>query len=150
MWDHGLVVRTTVTCLLLAFGLAAAAAVVAAARPAANGLPSYTSGYAAWTKVNRKPFSTPGAHNGVKNVYTSKPRAANGKFPDGSVIVKSITEPGTKGLAAQVAVMRKLGGRWRWVEYQRSGSRYEVLAQGQLCVACHMQVRSNDWVFTKR
>jgi hypothetical protein len=25
-----------------------------------------------------------------------------------------------------------------------------VLAQGQLCVDCHLQARSNDYVFTKR
>jgi hypothetical protein len=28
--------------------------------------------------------------------------------------------------------------------------RYTVLAQGQLCVSCHMQVKSRDYVFTKR
>ena len=30
--------------------------------------------------------------------------------------------------------MRKVNGRWRFVEYELSGSRYTVLAQGQLCV----------------
>ena len=42
------------------------------------------------------------------------------------------------------------GGRWRFVEYELSGSRYTVLAQGQLCQSCHMRARANDYVFTKR
>ena len=48
--------------------------------------------------------------------------------------------------------MRKVAGRWRWVEYTRSSptGRYSVLAQGQLCVSCHVQAKANDWVFTKR
>ena len=40
-------------------------------------------------------------------------------------------------------------GKWQWIEYERSGSRYTVLAKGQLCVSCHMQAKSNDWVFTR-
>jgi Cytochrome P460 len=143
-------VRPRVAALAVALAVACAGAVVTLAAPAKNGLPSYTNGYAGWTKLNRKPFSTPGAHNGVKNVYASKTRAANRTFPDGAVIVKSIAEPGAKGLPAQVAVMRKVRGRWQWIEYTLTGSRYGVLARGQLCVDCHMQVRSNDWVFTKR
>jgi hypothetical protein len=47
-----------------------------------------------------------------------------------------------------------LNGRWRFVEYERSGPRqtvrYTVLAQGRLCVSCHMQAKSSDYVFTKR
>jgi hypothetical protein len=86
----------------------------------------------------------------VKNVYASRPRGANRRFPNGTVIVKTIAEPGARGPAGQVAVMRKVAGRWQWVEYTRAGSRYGVLAQGQLCVSCHMQARANDWVFTQR
>jgi Cytochrome P460 len=131
--------------------LAAAGAVAfATAATTASGLPAYTDGYATWTKLNRKPVTTPGAHNGVKNVYASRARAANKRFPNGTVIVKSIAEPGARGLAKQVAVMRKVQGRWQWVEYELSGSRYGVLARGSLCSSCHMQARANDWVFTKR
>jgi hypothetical protein len=46
--------------------------------------------------------------------------------------------------------MRKVRGRWQWVEYQLDGARYGVLAQGSICTSCHMQARANDWVFTKR
>ena len=125
-------------------------ATVALAAPQRNGLPRYTDGYARWSKLNRKPVTTPGAHNGVKNVYASRPRGTNARFPEGTVIVKSIAEPGAKGLAAQVAVMRKARGRWQWVEYSLSGGRYGVLAKGQLCVDCHVQAKARDWVFTRR
>ncbi|MBA2294660.1 MAG: cytochrome P460 family protein [Actinobacteria bacterium] len=104
---------------------------------------------------HRRPFSTPGAHNGVKNVYTSKQREGNRRFPNGTVIVKSIADQGAKGLARHVAVMRKVRGRWQWVEYELEGTRYDVLASGALkrnrfCSSCHMQVKANNWVFTKR
>jgi cytochrome P460 len=143
------VVRTAIAAVVLAAGLAGAVGVVAVAGTTANGLPAYTDGYAKWKKLNRKPITTPGAHNGVKNVFASKARAANRKFPNGTVIVKAIAQPGVKGRPGQVAVMRKVNGRWQWVEYELTGSRYGVLARGQLCVSCHMQARANDWVFTK-
>ena len=67
------------------------------------------------------------------------------------MIVKTIARPGDrKARPSQVAVMRKANGRWQFVEYSLSGSRYTVLAQGQLCVSCHVQARSSDYVFTKR
>ena len=143
-------VRALVAVVVVVLATAGALSVVASATTTANGLPAYTDGYATWTKLNRKPFTTPGAHNGVKNVYASRRRGANGSFPNGTVIVKSIAAPGARGLAAQVAVMRKVRGTWQWVEYTRSGARYGVLARGSLCSSCHMQARANDWVFTKR
>jgi hypothetical protein len=142
-------VRALLVALVLAAALAGAIAVVASARSGANGLPAYTNGYERWTKLNRKPVTTPGAHNGVKNVYASKRRAA-GRFPNGTVIVKSIARPGARGLPDQVAVMRKVAGRWRWVEYELDDSRYAAFASGQICTGCHVQAKANDWVFTKR
>jgi hypothetical protein len=67
------------------------------------------------------------------------------------VIVKTIVEPGTR-FVGQFAVMRKVSGRWRFVEYHRSSprARYTVLAQGQLCVDCHVMARRTDYVFTQR
>ena len=135
-----------VTVVLLAL---AGLTLAATATTTRNGLPSYTDGYATWRKLNRRPLTAPGAHTGVKNVYASRPRGANRRFPNGTVIVKSIAAPGAKGLAKQVAVMRKARGRWRWVEYQLEGGRYGVLDSGSLCTSCHMQARANDWVFTK-
>ena len=136
--------------VVLAVGLGGAITVVAAGSTSANGLPAYTNGYTAWKKLNRKPIRDgSSAHEGIRNVYASKPRATNRKFPNGTVIVKSIATPGAKGLPGQVAVMRKVSGRWRWVEYSLSGRRYSAFASGAVCTSCHMDVRSRDWVFTK-
>ena len=142
--------RAHVAVLSVVAAVACAGSVVAVATPTRDGLPSYTDGYASWPKLNRRPVTTPGAHSGIKNVFASKARGANRRFPDGTVIVKSIAASGAKGLARQVAVMRKVRGRWQWVEYWLDGGRYGVLAKGALCTSCHMQARANDWVFTKR
>jgi hypothetical protein len=145
-------VRTRVIVGLTAAAVAAAVVVVAAAQTTANGLPAYTNGYEKWTKINRKPITSNrlGAHSGVKNVYASKRRVGS-KYPNGTVVVKTIVTPGTK-YVGQFAVMRKLNGRWRFVEYSRTSAkaRFTVLAQGRLCVSCHVQAKSNDYVFTKR
>jgi hypothetical protein len=132
---------------------ASAVAVVALASTSAAGLPSYTNGYAKWPRINKKPFTSTGplssAHVGVKNVYASK-RKVGKRYPNGTVIVKTIRRAGQKGMPGQVAVMRKVNGRWVFVEYELSGSRYTILAQGQLCQNCHMAARANDFVFTKK
>lgn len=141
--------RARIAALVMALGLLAATAVVANASTTGNGLPRYTDGYAKWQRLNRKPITTPGAHNGVKQVYASKPRGAGKRFPNGTVIVKAIRTPGQGGLPGEVAVMRKVAGRWQWVEYTLSGGSYGVLAKGALCSSCHMQAQANDWVFTK-
>jgi hypothetical protein len=141
--------RSRLFVLTLAFALAGAVALAAVARNSSNGLPAYTSGYATWSKLNRKPVTTPGAHNGVKNVFQSRKRVGR-LYPNGTVIVKSIATPGVAGPPKQVAVMRKVAGRWQWVEYELSGRTYGVLAKGALCSSCHMQAKSNDWVFTRR
>ena len=143
--------RTRLVAVSLAASLAAVVTVVAAAETSVNGLPSYTNGYLQWPKLNRKPVTggSP-AHSGTKNVYTSK-RKAGKRYPSGTVIVKTIAQRGdARTRPSQVAVMRKVNGRWRFVEYELSGSRYTVLAQGQLCVSCHVQAKASDYVFTKR
>ena len=133
---------------------ASAVVVVASARTTANGLPSYTDGWQKWPRINKKPFRDTGplssAHTGVKNVYASK-RKVGTKYPNGTVIVKTIVEPGTKFMG-QFATMRKVDGRWRYIEYTRSSptARYTVLGQGQFCLDCHTRVKSSDYVFTKR
>jgi hypothetical protein len=140
------------TAIVGVVALTAAVAVVALASSSANGLPSYTNGYASWPRINQKPFTSKGplsrAHSGVKNVYASKKKVGT-RYPNGTVIVKTIQPAGRTGKPYQVAVMRKANGRWRFVEYQLSGARYTVLAQGQLCQNCHMQARANDYVFTR-
>jgi Cytochrome P460 len=150
---HHRAVRLRILGFVAIAATAAAAAIVAVASTSANGLPSYTNGYSKWPRINKKPFTTTGplssAHTGVKNVYASKGKVGR-RYPNGTVVVKSIRRAGDKpALPSQVAVMRKTNGKWRYVEYQLSGSRYGVLAQGQLCQNCHMQARANDYVFTK-
>jgi hypothetical protein len=148
---HDPAVRSVVV-IVAVVAAAAAVAVIGLASTSAAGLPSYTDGYAKWARINAKPFTRcgpPCAHSGVKNVYASK-RKVGRRYPNGTVIVKTIAEAGARGLPGQVAVMRKVDGRWRFVEYRLSGSRYTVLAQGQLCQSCHMRARANDYVFTKR
>ena len=145
--------RARIVAIVAAVALGASAVVVALAATTANGLPAYTNGYQKWPKLNRKPFTTcgaPCAHSGVKNVYASK-RKVGRRFPNGTVIVKTIVRPDTR-FVGQFAVMRKVSGRWRYVEYERSSpsARFTVLAQGQLCQSCHQQARANDYVFTKR
>jgi len=145
--------RARLIAVVALIAVAASAVVVAVAATSANGLPAYTNGYQKWPKLNAKPFTRcgpPCAHGGVKNVYASK-KKAGAKYPNGTVIVKSIAQRGDKpALPNQVAVMRKVNGRWRFVEYQLSGSRYSVIGQGQFCVSCHVMAKSNDYVFTKR
>lgn len=146
-------VRARIIATVVVAAAAAALAVVALASTSAAGLPSYTDGYAKWPRINEKPFTTTGplssAHSGVKNVYASRRKVA-ARYPNGTVIVKTIRGRGDTGRPDQVAVMRKVNGRWRFVEYQLSGSRYTVLGQGQFCQDCHARARANDFVFTKR
>ena len=147
--------RLRILAVVAVLATTSAVAVVAAASTSANGLPSYTNGYAKWPRVNRKPFTSTGplssAHAGVKNVYASRKKIGK-RYPDGTVIVKSILRAGdTASRPAQVAVMRKTNGRWRYVEYELSCTRYRDLGfSQQLCQGCHMQARANDFVFTKR
>jgi hypothetical protein len=124
------------------------------------GLPSYTAGYTQWTRLNARPIPprTGGdAHLGTKNVYASKlPPSGSSRYPLGTVIVKDIRRPGAKFIGV-VAVMRKQAGvranhGWQMIEYSRPSatSRFTVLAQGQLCFSCHVQVKARDYVFTRR
>ena len=91
------------------------------------------------------------AHSGVKNVYASR-RKVGSKYPNGTVIVKTIVKPATK-YVGQFASMRAIRtGAGEYVEYERSSAiaRYSLLAQGSLCQSCHVMAKSNDFVFTKR
>ena len=85
----------------------------------------------------------------MKNVYASKKKVGK-KYPNGTVIVKTIVEPGTK-YVGQVAVMRKVDGRWRFVEYELSspGATPSSRRDSSASTAT-WQARANDYVFTKR
>jgi hypothetical protein len=144
-------VRSVVS-VVTVVALAAAVAVVAFASSSVAGLPSYTKGYAKWQRINAKPVTRcgpPCAHSGVKNVYASK-RKVGKRYPNGTVVVKSIRQRGVAGPPGQVAVMRKVDGTWRFAEYGLSSGRYSVIGQGSFCQSCHMRARANDYVFTQR
>lgn len=147
---HHPVMRRRILALVAVIALAASAVVVAVASTSANGLPRYTNGYQSWPKLTKKPIKGgSAAHTGVKNVYANKKRVGS-KFPNGTIVVKSILKPGDRpSMPTQVAVMRKLAGKWQYVEYELAGSRYGVLAQGALCQSCHAQAKATDYVFTK-
>lgn len=128
----------------------------ARARPL-PGLPAYTAGYTSWFKINRRaipPRASGDAHFGTKNVFANR-RIRGRRYPVGTVIVKEVRRG---GVVTVVAVMRKLRGfsprnnDWQMIEYIRSSARtrFGVLAQGQICYACHSGARANDFVFTRR
>jgi hypothetical protein len=147
-----------------AIAVAAAALVVGAtlaqARSGATplpGLPKHTAGYKGWIKINKAPIrGGSAAHQGTKNVYTSK-RKAGARYPFGTVIVKEGFKAGQRA-PYLIAVMRKIRGAsprnndWIMVEYTRPGptGRFSELARGQICYGCHVGAKANDYVFTRR
>ena len=145
--------RARIIGIVAVIATAASIAVVAAASTSSGGLPSYTNGYAKWQRINARPFTKcgpPCAHSGIKNVYVSK-RKVGKLYPNGTVVVKTVAQPGDKPTRpSQMATMRKLSAKWRYVEYRLSGSSYSVIGQGSFCQKCHARARANDYVFTKR
>lgn len=120
------------------------------------GLPAWTAGYRAWTKLNAAPLpprdSDP--HLGTKNVFASKP-ATGGVFPVGAIVVKEGFRPG-KEFVGLIATMRKIEGTnpghndWVFVEWARdeAGDPFTELAKGSVCTSCHVGAADKDYVFT--
>jgi hypothetical protein len=126
---------------------------------ALRGLPRFTAGYDSWLKLNRKPIpprASGDAHSGTKNIYASK-RPRDGRFPDGTVLVKEAVRPG-KDFLGLIAVMRKERGAdpdhndWRFVEFTREqrGAAFSETASGAICWTCHMGAAKTDyvWIYT--
>jgi Cytochrome P460 len=122
------------------------------------GAPTFVAGYRGWTKLNDAPIpprdSDP--HFGTKDVFVSKERLANGRFPVGTVVVKEATRPGADFIGL-IATMRKERGAdpehndWVFVEYTReaASARFSELAEGAVCWSCHVGARDLDYVFTE-
>ena len=120
------------------------------------GLPKKIAGYEAWTKLNDAPLpprdSDP--HLSTKNVYASKEIRANGRFPNGTIIVKAGVAPG-KDFVTLVALMQKERGAdpahndWIFVEYTRGNKNqpFTELASGAVCYSCHVGAESTDYVW---
>jgi Cytochrome P460 len=121
------------------------------------GAPAFVAGYRGWTKLNAQPIpprdSDP--HNGTKNVYASKPARADGRFPNGTIVVKEATRPGAD-FVGLLAVMRKRAGAdpehndWVFVEYTRDArsERFAEIGRGAVCWGCHVGAQDTDYVFT--
>lgn len=147
--------RLVAALLAASFAVAGTAAAVAATA-GKDGLPAYVTGYQQWQRINKKPIvGGSSAHTGTKNVYTSR-RKSGARFPAGTIIVKAGSHPGRKWIYL-IAVMRKGKGSnpaandWQMVEYTRSSptGTFSKLAEGQLCLSCHVLAKSNDYVYTR-
>ena len=122
------------------------------------GVPSFVAGYRDWAKLNDAPIpprdSDP--HNGTKDVFASRERLANGRFPAGTVVVKEATRPGADFIGL-IAIMRKQRGAdpehndWVFVEYTREAANtaFSEQAAGAVCWSCHVGARDLDFVFTE-
>ncbi len=121
------------------------------------GVPRFVAGYRGWIKLNAQPIpprdSDP--HSGTKNVFASKRVGGNGRFPNGSVVVKEATRPGADFIGL-IAIMRKQRGAdpahndWVFVEYTReaANARFGLQAEGAVCYGCHVGAADRDYVFT--
>lgn len=131
------------------------------------GLPDDTAGYADWPTLNAAPIPPNSAdsqrvgfdaHLGTKQVHVTPgtaPRAAEGTYPDGTILVKSAE---TDGQITLVAVMRKIAGvdpehgDWEYVEWKRAAPSEPFATDSSLtgatCWSCHAGAADTDWVFT--
>ena len=122
------------------------------------GAPGFVAGYRDWVKLNDAPIpprdSDP--HFGTKDVFASKERLANGRFPVGTIVVKEATRPGADFIGL-IATMRKQRGAdpehndWVFVEYTREAANapFSEQAAGAVCWSCHVGARDLDYVFTE-
>jgi hypothetical protein len=121
------------------------------------GAPKFIAGYRDWVRLNDRPIgpreSDP--HLGTKNVFASETQRANGRFPNGTIVVKEASRPG-KDFIGLLATMRKQKGAdpehndWVFVEYTRDDANepFSELARGTVCWSCHVGAAESDYVFT--
>ena len=125
---------------------------------APRGVPGFVAGYRSWVKLNEEPIppreSDP--HSGTKEVYASRERRPNGRFPPGTIVVKEASRPG-KDFIGLIAIMRNEPGadpahrNWVFVEYTREArdQRFQEIASGAVCWSCHVGALESDYVFTE-
>jgi hypothetical protein len=121
------------------------------------GVPAFVAGYRDWVKLNRAPIPprTADPHEGTKNVYASRERRPNRRFPFGTIVVKEASRPG-RDFIGLIAIMRKERGAdpahndWRFVEYTREArnEKFQEIASGAVCWSCHVGALDDDFVFT--
>jgi hypothetical protein len=107
--------------------------------------------------MNAQPIPVAGnaPHRGPKNVYVNQARdviAPNGQqqfpYPDGTVVVKEAIHD--EGFVELIAIMRKVGGDWEYVEHIRRGP--DEAFGGPItgvCAGCHSGAAATDFVFTR-
>jgi len=122
------------------------------------GVPGFVAGYRGWVKLNDAPIpprdSDP--HDGTKDVFASRERLANGRFPAGTIVVKEAVRPGADFIGL-IAIMRKQRSAdpehndWVFVEYTREAANatFGEIASGAVCWSCHVGARDLDYVFTE-
>jgi hypothetical protein len=70
---------------------------------------------------------------------------SGGIFPDSSLLVKEIVNPGP----IQYAVMYKNKNSWAWAEFKGNGEvYYSVTSNGKSCISCHSGSTNKDLVRT--
>lgn len=130
---------------------------VAPEAKAPPGAPKFIAGYRDWPKLNDQPIGPRDAdpHLGTKNVFASEIPQADGRFPNGTIVVKEASRPG-KDFIGLLATMRKQKGAdpehndWVFVEYtrERANEPFSELARGTVCWSCHVGAAESDYVFT--
>jgi hypothetical protein len=121
------------------------------------GAPEFIAGYRDWLRLNDRPIGPRDSdpHLGTKNVFASEAQRGNGRFPNGTIVVKEASRPG-KDFIGLLATMRKQKGAdpehndWVFVEYTRDAANepFSELARGTVCWSCHVGAAESDYVFT--
>jgi hypothetical protein len=121
------------------------------------GTPRFIARYRRWTKLNAEPIGPRDAdpHLGTKEVYASAEMRANGRFPNGTVVVKEAKRPG-RDFIGLLAIMRKERGAdpahndWVFVEYtrERAGEPFAAIGSGAVCWSCHAGAADSEYVFS--
>ncbi len=133
---------------------ASAVAVVALASTSAAGLPSYTNGYAKWPRINKKPFTSTGplssAHVGREERLREQEEGRQA-LPERH---RDREDDRQAGDEVHRPVRRHAQGRRplaiRRVRALEPSSAVHRPRAGAALPSCHMAVRANDYVFTKR
>ncbi len=129
---------------------------IAIAQPA--GVPDTIADYWDWTRLNIDRFTenSTGAHPQPKDVYVNLDvadilAAANGVFPEGTVVVKERNDPDAL-LVDRLYAMEKVDGSWIYSFYDRqsdgSFAGQSFGAASNLCSNCH-QAAPTDFVFVQ-
>jgi hypothetical protein len=121
-------------------------------------------GYFSWTRLNPQRNFIQSAHAAPKDVYVNDVGAESAStrsfpFPEGSVLVKEITDEETMTIA-MLPSMRKVAGfdpdngDWQYAMFERQDDGSfagEWLAADhemhQMCVGCHTGAADNDYAF---